>query len=161
MSDRVNWCRGRNAAALFAAFAALASTVPARAQVPPPPIPESQAPLVNTLKQAYAAKDLKLYESLLAEEVTVTLDGRTVARGKKEWIKSFGPKLTTPGVFFTVNASYESSGNILNIEYFNSAESFAINNRDCCWSYDAVQYSISDAKISSIRILSGGDPAPK
>jgi len=126
-------------------------------QVPPPPVPEDQTAILETLKTAYDRKDVPLYESVLRDDVVVTIDNEVTARSKTEWLSQFGRKLSADGIIMSVKNAYQSTGRMLTIEYFNSTESFRTQTRDCCWRYDAVQYSIKENKISAISILSGGD----
>lgn len=127
------------------------------AQVPaPPPLPGQDAfteELLDSLKQ----KDVVKYAGLLADNVQVFEDGTLVARSRTDWMKVFGPKLSAKGVSFKVVNGYYSTGRLLVIEYFNSANSWGGDvPAHCCWSYDAVSYDLVAGKVAVIRRLRGG-----
>ena len=136
----------------------LAIAPPALPQVPPPPMHPVQEDVAEKLVQAFAAKDLPAYASLLASNVQVFEDGKNVALNKEAWLRRFGPKLAAEGVTFNMAPGFASTGRLLFIEYFNSLASWG---RDvppaCCWGYDAVAYDIVDGKIQTIRRLRGGE----
>jgi hypothetical protein len=135
-----------------AAIAASAS-----AQVPPaPPLP-GQESLAANLVTVLESKDVKGYSALLADNLTVTEDGKLVASNKQQWLSRFAPKLAARGVSFKLGPGYQSTGRLLFIEYFSSTGSW---NRtpppDCCWSYDAVAYDVRDGRVIRIQKLNGG-----
>lgn len=143
----------------YAATAALLLT-PAPftwAQVPPPPMPSADTGIAQRLIHAFAAKDADAYAALLADDVQVFEDGRSVAQNKAAWLKTFTPKLLATGVSFKLAPGYASAGRVLFIEYFNSLASWGRTPpADCCWAYDAVAYDVVAGKITVIRRLRGG-----
>lgn len=142
-------------AAIALGWASAVST--AAAQVPPAPIGADQVALAERLRVAFAEKDVAAYGALLADEVTVEVDGKIVAKTKQAWLRQFGPKLSMPGVSFKLEAGYASPGRILFVEYFNSAGSWRQSPPPaCCSSYDAVAYDVSGGKIRKIVRLRGG-----
>lgn len=146
------WVRITAIAALL-----LAPATASVAQVPPPPPPSDQGSVAEKLVHAFATKDVAAYSALLSDNVSVFEDGQTVAQGKAEWLKAFGPKLTASGVTFKLSPGYASSGRLLFIEYFNTLASWGRTPPpDCCWGYDAVAYDVADGKITAIRRLHGG-----
>jgi hypothetical protein len=119
-------------------------------------LPEQSSIAANLLR-AFSTKDEASYAALLADDVQVFEDGRSVARTKADWLKIFGPKLSATGVSFKLAPGYASTGRLLFIEYFNSLGSWGRTPPpDCCWGYDAVAYDISGGKITVIRRLRGG-----
>ena len=138
---------------------ALAVVLPCdlRAQAPPPPPLPGQAALSEKLVAALETRNLNAYSSLLADDLTVTEDGKLIASSKQQWLAQFGPKLSATGVTFKLAPGYASTGRLLFIEYFNSVGSW---NRtpppDCCWSYDAVAYDVRNGLVVRIQKLNGG-----
>lgn len=128
------------------------------AQVLPPPMLPGQGDIAENLVLAFAKKDEAGYAALLADDVQVFEDGRSVARNKADWLKAFGPKLSATGVSFKLAPGYASTGRLLFIEYFNSLASWGRTPPPhCCWQYDAVAYDIAGGKITVIRRLRGGE----
>lgn len=139
-------------------FSALTVAGTAGAQVPPPPSLPGQDQLAERLMASLREKNLGAYRSLLADDVEVFEDGQIIASNKKEGLSKFGVKITTPGVVFSIDRGYSSTGRIMLVEYFNSSGSWGDGPpKHCCWSYDAVAYDIRGSKITRISRLSGGD----
>lgn len=134
------------------------AALPADAQVPPPPSLPGQDALSAKLVRSIEKKDVPAYAALLAEDVAVFEDGEQIARGKRNWLRVFGAKLSAKGVTFKMAPGFSSTGRLLFVEYFNSAGSWVTGiPAHCCWSYDAVAYDVTGGKVTAIRRLRGGD----
>jgi len=133
----------------------------AYSQVIDPPNPAGQNELEAALVRSLEEKDLNKYQSLLANDIIVSQDGKIIAQNRAAWLRIFGEKLTAKGVSFKVAGRYSSSGRILLIQYFNSVASWGGDApAECCWSYDAVAYDYEGSKVTKIQILRGGDRTP-
>jgi hypothetical protein len=141
-------------ALLFFASSALASSTIAS---PPPPPPSYVDDIARQLVLTQTAANFASYASLLADDLTVTLDGKGIAASKAEWLAIEQPRLGK--IDRSVYGYAEGRDNILVVDRFDDRSDERCPQGHAC-AFDpryharAVQYQLGpDHLVHAIRIV--------
>jgi hypothetical protein len=147
MSRTIRWL-------LFCASSMSASSVIAS---PPPPPPAFIDDLAKQLVQTQTSASFAAYASLLADDLTVTLDGKMIAANKAEWLAIERARLGK--IDRSVYGYAEGRDNLLVFDRFDDRSDEHCAQGSTCifdprYHARAVQYQIGpDHLVHSIRIV--------